>query len=421
VAAARSLPYSRSAHGPEQPTRHDPEVAISPRLLFYAHDHFGVGHLRRLLHLAEEIARCRPDATMLLVAGGPIEDGFPRPATLDTIALPSIKRAAVYRGLPGLAPTRAPEPGLVAMRSALIREAARTFAPHLVLVEFLPSGYWGELRPMLADVAARPDRPALVLGLRDVLAPPAELRRSWHQARHYELLERVYDRVLVYGMPEVFDTVREYDFPPAVAAKTTYCGFVTAPPAAVSSEPLRERLGAGPDRALVVVTTGGGTHGAPLLRAYLEACRRGLLPDVSSFLTLGPRLGSGERDRLTAAAAGLPGVTAVPFVRDLPGHLAAADLVVTAAGYNATVESLQLGKRLLLVPRAEPDREQVVRAERLAELRLARLLRPEALGPETVAAEVRAALAEPPPTVSLDFGGRTRAAGLLAALLPPAD
>jgi hypothetical protein len=34
---------------------------------------------------------------------------------------------------------------------------------------------------------------------------------------------------------------------------------------------------------------------------------------------------------------------------------------------------------------------------------------------------VRAALAEPPPTAALDFGGRTRAAGLLTALLPPAD
>ena len=70
------------------------------------------------------------------------------------------------------------------------------------------------------------------------------------------------------------------------------------------------------------------------------------------------------------------------------------------------------------MPRRPGDFEQLIRAERWAQLGLARMLDPRRLTSFCLAHELRAALASPPPTATLDFGGLERASALLSELLP---
>src|SRR5207302_10602602 len=86
----------------------------------------------------------------------------------------------------------------------------------------------------------------------------------------YELLETAYDQILVYGCRHRFDSVRAYDFPAAVAAKTRYCGYIARNDRNV---PAVNRLRVAPPasgRPVILVTVGGGGDGYPLLSDYLR-------------------------------------------------------------------------------------------------------------------------------------------------------
>ena len=50
------------------------------------------------------------------------------------------------------------------LRARMIQTAALEFRPHAVLVDYVPTGLWGELLPTFEMLRALPDPPRLVLG-----------------------------------------------------------------------------------------------------------------------------------------------------------------------------------------------------------------------------------------------------------------
>src|SRR5439155_1467397 len=136
------------------------------------------------------------------------------------------------------------------------------------------TGVDGELLGTLAALKRLRRPPRIVLGLRDILDEPAWTRHALAKSHAFATIERYYDEVWVYGTPVVFDTVREYGFPEAVARKTVFCGY------------LRTRTEGRPSDGgapRVLVTTGGGGDGSDVVEAYLE----GLLGLPRRFADLG--------------------------------------------------------------------------------------------------------------------------------------
>ena len=98
-------------------------------------------------------------------------------------------------------------------------------------------------------------------------------------------------------------------------------------------------------------------------------------------------------------------------------YLAAADLVVSMAGYNTVCELLSLGKRALLIPRIQVRVEQRLRAEALAARGLAHLLLPDELSPQRLSQAIDLALSAAPPVVDLPLDGLRQASQAIQALL----
>jgi predicted glycosyltransferase len=260
----------------------------------------------------------------------------------------------------------------------------------------------------------------LVLGMRDIEDDPEATRAEWEANGTRALHEEVYDCLLLYGERRVFDPVREYRMSPTAAAKLVPCGYLGGAQPVRSRQAVRRELDTG-DRPLIVVTAGGGGDGFTLLQAYLEALASdSTLCGVHSLVVTGPLMARRKRDLLRSAA--YPDhLSFVEFTPDLVSYLAAADLVVSMAGYNTVCELLSLGVRALLVPRVRPRLEQRLRAERLAERGLARVLLPTDLTPKRLAAAIQATLASPPPRVRLDLNGLARVSVALAQFLPPTN
>jgi predicted glycosyltransferase len=85
-------------------------------------------------------------------------------------------------------------------------------------------------------------------------------------------------------------------------------------------------------------------------------------------------------------------VTAIPFVQDLPTLFAACDVAVTMGGYSTIAELFASEAPAVVVPRAKPWPEQLLRAERLAALALIRMIHPDELTPVRLAEDVAIAL-----------------------------
>jgi predicted glycosyltransferase len=386
------------------------------RILYYSHDSFGLGHLRRTLSLAHHVRSKLPDATQLVVSGAAHTDGWSLPAGADWLKLPTVVKAGSGDYRP-----RSLECSIgstVDLRSDIVLAASRRFRPDFFVVDHVPDGLNGEALPALrlaADDGAR-----LVLGLRDVLDGAPRVRRAWRQAGVHELLDALYDRIVVYGDASLYDVATEYEFSPAAVAKTRYVGYLRAPAPAPAAS-VRERYGAGDER-LVVVTAGGGGDGFPLMAAALDSLAAEPLPATQVIAVCGPLMADDEQRELERRAAGIPGLRLVTSVPDLADLVAAADAVVGMAGYNTVREILSYRRRALLVPRVDPRVEQLIRAEALERRGLVRVLHPAELTPERLGAELRLLLAagQPPsPGFSLSgldgFVAQLRELGAVAA------
>jgi predicted glycosyltransferase len=396
-----------------------PPRSNNPRVLLYSHDTFGLGHLRRNLAIAAHLLRRRQPFSVLLLTGSPVAASWPMPVGLQVQALPPVVKtgAEKYASLDtsySFATTKA-------RREAVILESIIRYRPDVLLVDHAPAGMKGELLEALVFIRERMPATRNVVGLRDIIDSPQAVLSLWHEQNIYQLLQAAYDQVFVYGSRHLFDSVSEYHFPPAVAAKTRYCGYIAhnGRDVAVARHLHAAPAASGPP--VILITAGGGGDGYPLLAAYLHALDRVSHDAAQSIMVTGPLMATEKRHALELAAAQRRDVRIIPFTTELEELIRRADLVVAMAGYNTTVEILAAKKRAILVPRAAPRMEQRLRAALLSNMGLASVVQPEEDLTARLAELIQHALAGARlprnDSNAVDLGGVHRVGDLLAELV----
>jgi predicted glycosyltransferase len=395
-------------------------MVAGPRVLFYCHDSYGLGHVRRTLTLSRCLHERRPGASQLLVTGSPLAHRLVPEDDIEYVKLPSVLKCGQddYRArLLPLDPN-----GITSLRSELIAAATRHFTPDVVVVDHAPAGMNGEILPPLEALRKSRPQTRFVLGLRDVVDDAERVREAWTRDGVYGLLDDLYDRILVYGEETVFDVVRGYAFPAGAARKTRYVGYLGRPPARPADQ-VRAELGLRTGR-LVLVTAGGGGDGYTVLRTYLDALRYDprAADGFDSLLVTGPLMPQEERKELEALVPGGLPVRVVDFVDDGMSTVTSADAVVSMGGYNSIAEIMSAARPAVVIPRIAPRTEQLIRAERLSRRGLIRLLHPDELSPRRLLDEVKGLLAgRVGPMWPVSLEGTTAAVQELEALLPDAD
>ena len=385
------------------------------RFLFYSHDSYGLGHIRRTTVIAERLLRKFPAPSALVVTGSPRAHYFRYPPHCDYLKLPSVSKGPGGRYI-----CRDIEMSItdtVALRGRLTRAAADSFRPDVFFADHTPLGLGGEILPALEVLSGRSHPPARILGMRDIIDEPGAVKRAWDREGTVKVLRRYYDLILVYGQQELFDPVREYELPDDVAAKIRFVGFIGRNGSTASPEEMRQRF-APRTRQLVVITAGGGGDGNLLMSSFLEGYERlGALPPFEALLITGPLMSPRKRKRFLAWADRLEGATVLEYFEDIPGLCHCADFLVTMGGYNTICELAYAGASALIVPRTFPRREQLLRARKLAERGVVRLLLPEAARPDALIREILDGLgrSRPPRRWGLDFSGLENICGAVAS------
>jgi predicted glycosyltransferase len=385
------------------------------RIAIYASATSGLGHLRRSLRVAEALRSSPRDPSILLLAGAREAGAFRMPTGIDCLALPSLCKQCDggYRA----AHLDLPAAELVRLRSQTIDAALEAFAPDVLIVDLMARGALGELEPALSNLRASRGTHC-ILGLRDVLDEPELVRREWCAMANEEAIHRWYDAVWVYGDQRVYDVTREYGFPPSIAAKIHYAGYLE-----------RLRRGAAADLELLpnlppavlprgrfaLCLVGGGRDGAQVAEAFVGA----ELPNGGEgVIVTGPFMPPDCQERLLRRTAENPRLRLFRFIDGVDCLLELADRVVAMGGYNTVCEVLSAEKPALIVPRVAPRREQAVRAERLRALGLIDVLAPEELNPRALARWLASDLpCRPAARDLLDLDGARRLPRLLEELL----
>jgi len=422
---SRWAPLTR-AHGTRPPApmasgvHANDSVPPQIRLMIYAQDGLGLGHMRRTTSIAAELIKLQPDAVVLTVEDSPLGNFFRTSPNHDYVKLPSIKKVRPGDWRAVSLPLRFED--VRALREQLIRSVALNFRPNILLVDHMPHGAMGELRPALEALRRIVPEARLVLGLRDIIDAPEVVRRRWQVEGAYEAMQRFYDLVLVYGSRDVFDLANQYRLPEGVARKVRYCGYLCTPAVARYAERIRAQYahGARAGTKLVVAMAGGGADAYPMMRALLDA-----LPALQArerlalVMIVGPFMSSAERRDLQSRAAGLPAQVRIT-VSDPLSYIDAADLVIARAGYNTTMEILRSSTPALLIPRPGPSAEQRTRARLFRERGWVDALDPDDVSSGTLAEAIARGLGSVPKARALarpDLAGLSAAVEQLVSLL----
>ncbi|MBM4116924.1 hypothetical protein FJ251_04150 [bacterium] len=358
------------------------------RAVIYSHDTYGLGHLTRTQRVAAGIVAAFPQACVLIVSGSPVAHRFQFPARVDYLKLPSVVKLgpSEYGSRSLLITPRR----IRRLRSRLILTAIDHFRPNLLMVDNVPLGMKGELRPALQHLKRRYPNCKIHLNLRDILDDASTIRAHWQATGAAAAVEGLFDAVNVFGCREIYDSEAAYALP---SGRTRFLGYIgpgdPAPTAAPGTPP-----GA---RARVLVTVGGGGDGEPLLSAVADLqAALGPASPYHFLVITGPLMDGDTRTALGDRFAQLPAAECHEYLPDLPAQMAAADLVLSMGGYNTLCEVMARARRAIVVPRQHPRREQLIRAEALAARGVLRLLALDRLDTTSLQAALASSLDEGP-------------------------
>ena len=217
------------------------------------------------------------------------------------------------------------------------------------------------------------------------------------------------------GLPSIRDwTEQHYDF----------AGYVTGfDPRQLGD---RSALGYRDDEHVCIVTVGGSSVGAPLLRRVIAAFpqAREQVPDLRMVVVAGPRIDPGDLSGPGLAGRpgrggrpGLDGLEIRPYVPDLYRHLAVCDLAVVQGGLTTTMELTANRRPFLYFPLGHHFEQSIHVRHRLARYGAGRWMDYETSGPAEIAAAIASEIGRAVDYRPVEAGGAARAAALISGIL----
>jgi predicted glycosyltransferase len=349
------------------------------KIIFYCQHVLGIGHLFR----AREICKALVEHEVILVTGGPqIDAGFPKHVTV--IKLPGLQMDQKFKVLFSSDKTSSLDQ-IKRKRQKKLMAVIEKERPDIFFLELYPFGrqaFRFELDPVLQ--AIRSDlilRCGVICSVRDILV---EKEKPKHESRALERLNTFFDAVLVHSDSNLI-TLKETFFRfDEIRIPVIYTGYIAQKPMDNARSRIRNQLGIEEEDVMIVASAGGGSVGKPILESAIQAFRY-LKVDGTPYLYVytGPYMAEHEFTYLKGLKKSKR-IQIEKFTSDFLSYLAAADLSISMAGYNTTMNILATDVPALVWPFGA-NREQRLRAERLADRGTLELINDQDLNPDDLA------------------------------------
>jgi predicted glycosyltransferase len=370
------------------------------KIIFYCQHILGVGHLFRSL----EICKALKGHRVLLISGGPhIETNIPK--HVRVVRLPELQMDTHFKGLFNsqmpISLDRIKEQRQKKLFSLFEKEK-----PDIFLVELYPFGrkaFRFELDPLLAAIRSQRLSPCgVVCSVRDVLVEKEDRQR--HEGRAVDTLNRFFDAVVVHSDSNLIKLEETFSLHAEIGIPLFYTGYIAQKPPANARQQIRSRLKIMDKDSLIVASAGGGSVGKAVLESAIHAFKK-FSRDSSARLMVytGPYIA--EKDFAYLKSLASQRIKVEKFSSDFLAFMAAADLSISMGGYNTSMDILACGVPALVWPFGH-NREQRLRAQRLADRGALKILNDEHLKPDCLADILAQTLSEPHPgKLDIDLDG----------------
>ncbi len=320
----------------------------SLRILMISHDNNGLSKTARSLNVATHIADKVDDCSILVLTDLSIIGKFRFPQNVDFVHLPGIvyksNREFRARSL------NIHNKKTLKIRRKIAQSTAKTFRPHLVVVEGDPNKLPAEMRRTLYYVREELPKTKIIWSLPDIVGDPERVKSTWEAHLVYKMFKRLVDEVWVYGSKSVFDQTAHYGYPAEIAHKVVHTGYLKCANNGSDRAP-KEILSQSLKKPFVLVNAGSGLQSFPLIESYLRFLEKaGDNFECQSMIVTGPMMAKREKELLLQRAAGLENVTIHRFMKSICQYVKHAELVLNTGGYNSLCEILGYNKRAVLVP-----------------------------------------------------------------------
>ena len=356
------------------------------KTLLYCQHSLGIGHLVRTILLATSLLEL---GNVGVIVGGKIPKKYSFDSRLQIFPITPLMMD-VEGNLFGDNTDRTVEE-VFRDRCLQVTLIVSRFLPDTMIVEMFPFGRKKFAKEIVAliDAAKQLSKCKIYSSVRDILVTTRP-NQNKHDRMAVERLNLHFDAVLVHGDPafakleDTFSTFSDLKIP------VHYTGYI-APEAEKSKDyPTRKKR--------VVVSSGGGRVGQKLFEAATK-----------SFELINDSLGL-EMTLLAGSLSGelnykpKPGLTVLPYIKDLSNYMAASYVSVSQCGYNTCTDVLRSCTPAVFVPfETTSETEQLCRAQHLADADRAVVLREQELTPKKlVAAIVTACQCQTDCNVNLD-------------------
>ncbi len=175
---------------------------------------------------------------------------------------------------------------------------------------------------------------------------------------------------------------------------------------------IRAELGYAAQDKVCIVTVGGSSVGAQLLRRVIESypAARDATPGLRMIVVAGPRIDP-------ALLPTHDGVEIHAYVHDLYRHLAACDLAVVQGGLTTTMELVATSRPFLYFPLGHHFEQTFHVPHRLARYRAGRRMEYTTATPEVIGAAIATEIGKPVAYRQINPQAASRAARLIAEML----
>lgn len=356
---------------------------MSKRVMFYSHDTFGLGHIRRTQKIANAISDS--EKSILIACSSPMASSFSSKPGIEYLNLPGFVKQVSGEYLPRA--LNIPMEEFVGLRANLLLAAVKNFRPDMLIVDKEPLGVKWELIPSLKYIREEKIGTKMVCGFRDILDEKEKIHEEWKRKGIFKGLEDYYDSLLVYGEQSNFDFVQEYGLPEKMSSKIVYTGYVQPKE---NFEKQDFPLEFPNNNPVVTFTLGGGGDGWNFIDIFLRMLEEKEMQDDLNFVLLtGPFASVPLVERAKRLEREKSNLKVLEFTNNPQGLFEKSKLVISMGGYNSVVELLHMKKYPLILPRVQPREEQLIRAKVFKEKGLCDFIHPIELTPASLALKIQ--------------------------------
>lgn len=377
------------------------------KIAFYCQHVLGIGHVHRSLEICRALS-VEHQVTMI-TGGGPLdqdEQGF------SFFQLPGLMMDATFNNLAPCDPARSLEQ-VKSERKRLLMDFFRKWQPDVFLIELYPFGrksFRFELDPVLEACHQGLLSPCKVFcSLRDILVERDDQKKF--EARIIHTLNIYFSGLLIHGDEKLIGLGETFGRIGDISVPIAYTGYVTPPGASGARDDIRKKLGITSEQKLIVGSIGSGSVGVELLTSLLHSFEQLNDPQLRLQIFSGPYLPQEEFHRL--AEHNCENIAIERFSPQFIDWLLAADLSVSMAGYNTTMNVLACGVPALMLPFGQ-NREQKMRLDKLSTIAPVTILHPDQLEPDLLSELLTTQLEKRRYSPPIDLHGARKTRSILA-------